>query len=277
MNIPYINQSLLNMAAKCMKQVEFRYGLGIVIPPAAAAHRGTAVHKAAQTDAEMIRGGKDRLTPQELQDAAETAFRESIERGVYFSEEEAPQKNFVLGNALDEATKAATLYGNEVSPRIGRPVIIEQEHTLTVDGLSLPLGGRIDLVHAEGYDNRHEIIDLKTTGKQPDLAVSQYSIQAPLYSMLAENMLGTTPHFTYDYLVIQKTKETHQMIEAEVTAQSRENVIDRARVLERYLQAGVFMAAAPDSWWCSEKWCGYWGVCPHGQRRSTQISISNPD
>jgi len=33
------------------------------------------------------------------------------------------------------------------------------------------------------------------------------------------------------------------------------------------IKTGIFPPTNPDSWWCSEKWCGYWDdVCPFGRK-----------
>lgn len=271
--INYFNQSILGMASKCMKQVEFRYVKGIRIPPSAGAHRGTALHKAAQADAEIIKEKNIHLNSSDLSDLAATAFHESVEKdGVYFSSEEAPNSNAVLSSAKDDAVRAAVLYGEEVSPKIETPIHIEQELTLEIEGLNYQLGGRIDLIHLVNGSNK--ISDLKTTAKKPDTEiVGLHGIQAPMYSMLAENLLGQQPDFDFEYLVLQKTKQENITIPAIVDQQARQNVLDRARVLDRYLQTGVFMPADPTSWVCSEAWCGFWGICPHGQRQQKSISV----
>ncbi len=271
--IPYINQSLLNMAAKCMKMVDYRHLQGIKIPPAAAAHRGTAVHEAAERDAYLIMETQARLSVDELQDIAANAFHESIEKnGVYFSNEEAPNSKQVLSHAKDEAVKAAALYGECVSPRIGKPIEIEKELVVEVDGLSYPLGGTLDLVHMIG--DEAFIGDLKTTGKKPDLNIATHSIQAPLYGLLAEHALGLQNYeFEYDFLVVQKTKRENVRVRAIITPEHQQGVIERAKVFENYLKTGSFMPAAPGSWWCSESWCGYYGLCPYGKRQAKQIVV----
>lgn len=271
--IRYINQSLLAMAAKCMKQVEFRHVKRILIPPAAAAHRGTAVHQAAERDAREILACGQRLSARELQDAASTAFHASVEKhGVYFSNAEAGNAPVVLAAAKEEAIRAAALYGTEVSPRIGKPIEIEKELVVEVEGLTYPLGGTLDLVHLAG--GAHKITDLKTTAKRPDGALRTQSIQAPLYHLLAERALALDAAFEYEFLVVQKSKTENVTLPAMLGAQARQNVLERARILEAYLQTGCFMPAAPGSWWCSESWCGYWGLCPYGARQQLHVSLS---
>ncbi|MBU0691515.1 PD-(D/E)XK nuclease family protein [bacterium] len=270
--IKYINQSLLNLHAKCGIAAEYRVS-GLIIPPAAAAHRGTGVHRAAEADARRIQLSSDRLTIPELQDAAATAFCESVEKhGVYLSAEDAPQARVILGQAKDEAVRAAALYGERVSPRIGQPVHIEEEIVVQMDGLDYPLGGTLDLVHlvTAGY----KITDLKTTGKAPDPSVATHSIQAPMYELLAERALGLKPSFEFEFIKLLKTKSETITIPAVFTPQTRANLLQRASVFEAHLQSGVFTPAAPGSWWCSESWCGYYGICAHGAKQSCQIAMS---
>ena len=271
--IKYINQSMLNMAAKCMKQVEYRYIKGIIVPPSAAAHRGTAVHKAAQKDSEAIRSSQTHLSISDMQDIASSAFQESLEKnGVYFSNEEAPNSNEVLSKSKDEALKAAVVYAEHISPKIVSPVSIEYEAVIDLETLSYQLGGTIDLIHL--VNEKHKISDLKTTAKKPDQGVATSSIQAPFYTLLAEHALGIKTDFDYNYLVIQKTKQEAVNIPAIITLQSHANVLNRAHVLESYLKTGVFMPADPSSWWCSESWCGFWGMCPYGEKQTIQISTN---
>ena len=270
--IKYINQSLLNLHAKCGVAAEFRIN-GIIIAPAAAAHRGTGVHKAGEADARKLMASGERLTISELQDAAATGFRESLEKnGVYMSEEDKPQANAILAQAKDEAVRAAALYGVAVSPRIGQPIHIEEEITIQVDGLDYPLGGTLDLIHLVG--GGHKITDLKTTAKSPDLSVATHSIQAPMYDLLAERALGLTTTFEFEYIKVLKTKSENITIPATITAQARANIIQRAKVFEAHLASGILTPAPPEAWWCSASWCGYYGICPHGQKQAVQIAVT---
>ncbi|NUO19986.1 PD-(D/E)XK nuclease family protein [bacterium] len=271
----YISQSLLNMAGKCGMQVYHRHIKGIIIPPGFAAHRGTAVHKAAQADAEAKREKQSEfgLTVAEMIDVAADAFEKKVsEDGVYLNAEEAQFANTLKADAKDTAIVATKLYGNEVAKRIRTPKLIEETVTMDVDGLSYPLGGTIDLVHVA--DGKHRIQDIKTTEKRMFDGIATHTLQAPLYTMLAESVLdGETPDFDYEYLVIQKTKQDNVTIPAIVNKQSRVNIVERARVLERALQAGIFQPAPRDAWWCSEKSCGYWGICPFGAKQTVQVAL----
>lgn len=270
--IRYINQSLLNQAAKCELQIEHKEKYG-PLPPSAAAHRGTGLHKAAEADARRILESGERLTIPELQDAAVTAFEMKLNsEGIYLSSEDAPRAREIVGQAKDEAVKAAALYGETVSPRIGKPHCIEEELVIDVDGLDYPLGGTVDLIHM--VSGGYKISDLKTTAKAPDATVASHSIQAPLYHLLAEKALGIETSFEYEFLKVLKTKSENITIPAVITMQARENIIRRARILSAHLASGLLSPAFPGAWWCSESWCGYYGLCPYGAKQAKTIPMA---
>lgn len=52
-----------------------------------------------------------------------------------------------------------------------------------------------------------------------------------------------------------------QRVEGKVTNADREWLFDAINQVHKAIQSGVAMPAPEGSWYCSQKWCGYWDQC----------------
>ena len=60
-------------------------------------------------------------------------------------------------------------------------------------------------------------------------------------------------------------RQLGQVVVANLRANQFE-LLQLGQVAYEYVTAGRYLPAAEDSWWCSERWCGYWNICPFGAR-----------
>lgn len=255
-----ISQSMLNMASRCGEQFRRRYLEGEILPPAVAAVRGTAVHRAASQNHIALRDTGERMNRSDIVDAAATAYMEVLADGVSLTREESHDKNATLGKGKDEAVSLAGLYADKVSPLIDKPILVEEMLQADI-GLDLPMSGTIDLLHCE-----KKILDLKTSSMRKPLTYGVNNLQAMNYALLVEKNRDIKPEVEFTFLVANKTP-VEQTI-ASVRCETDELVLkSRGAMLIRMINSGIFPPANPGEWSCSENWCGYWSSCPY---------VSNP-
>lgn len=251
--IKSISQSTVNMALRCGEQFRRRYLEGEVVLPGVTMLRGTSVHKASQVNlTAKIRTGQDEPLSV-LLDAAEDTFRKEAANGIYLSRAEVPEKTNILEKGLTETLGLTNLYRNAVAPEIV-PVHVERKFVIDM-GFEFPLTGYLDIEAGE------KIHDLKTASmKWPEDRIQQ-EIQPVFYSMAFEHEFGRRPGFKYHILIPYKKGPQRQVQEITVTDSACEVLKAKIRLVEDMLRAGIFMPAYPGSWWCAEKWCGFWNTC----------------
>lgn len=260
-----INQTSLNQSSRCPEQHR-RFIVDGPLPPPIAAIGGTAVHKAAQINHHYIKDTGKPLLKEDILDATATAFKEILKEGVSLTKEEALNKDNVLGQMKDQAISLAGLYADKVSPLIDKPIIIEEKIELDV-GFKVPLFGTIDLLHKS-----NQILDLKTSAKRKPESFGVGNLQATQYTMLVRSVIEEQPEFEFRILIANKTP-VEQTIKAVVRDTDEIALLNRARALLRMWETGLFPPANPDSWYCSEAWCGYWSTCPYvGHPISIQVN-----
>lgn len=251
--IKEIHQSTLGMALRCGEQFRRRYIEGEIIPPGVAAIRGTSVHKANEVNLNAkIKTGKDEPLDV-LLDAAEDTFYKTSADGIYLSRAEIPEKKKILEKSLTEALQLTTTYHQTVAPEI-IPKHVERKFVIDA-GFSMPLAGIMDI------EQDGKVDDIKTSGmKWPEGRIKQ-EIQPTFYSFAYEHEFGQRPDFRYHILIPYKSGAQRQV--QDFTATDMDYNVLRARigVLEGILKTGLFVPAHPGSWWCCEKWCGYWSTC----------------
>jgi hypothetical protein len=253
--ITAIHQSSLNTALRCGEQFRRRYIEGHIIPPGIAAGRGTGVHKANEINLKQKVVTKKDLPVSDLQDAARDGFKYAFRNGVYLPKEEEAEKNKLLNEGLNDCLRLTKLYRNEVAPQV-QPIAIEEPFSIDV-GLPLLLDGRID------YQEDKTVHDLKSTGKSWSKDQIQKEIQPVFYSFVHEHERGVRPRFIYHILVALKTQEKLQEQEIIPTDNHYRALFAKLQMFCKMIQTGTFLPANPSSWWCTEKWCGYWHTCPY--------------
>lgn len=253
--IESIHQSSLNMALRCGEQFRRRYIEDEIIPPGIGAGRGTAVHKANEVNlSQKIKSEQD-LPLDDLKDACRDGYVRAFENGVYLPKEEIPRKSNLLNDGLNEALLCTELYHAEVAPEI-QPIEVERKFLIDV-GLPLALAGMIDIEREKKVD------DLKTSKmKWPENRIQQ-EIQPVFYSFVHEKETGIRPEFVYHILRVLKSGPQRQVQKLTPTDNHYNALFAKLHMFIKMLDTGTFLPANPTSWWCTEKWCGYYPTCEY--------------
>ena len=253
--IEEIHQSSLNMAFRCGEQFRRRYINDEIIPPGIAAGRGTGVHKANEVNLKQKVKTKIDLPLSDLTDAARDGYVHAFRNGVYLTKEDQSSKNSLLNDGLNDTIRLTRLYQEEVAPEIV-PIEVEREFKINV-GLPLLLAGRIDM------EEDFKVDDLKTAGMSWPAGRIDKEIQPIFYSYAHEKETGIRPEFVYHILVALKTKAKRQVQKITATDNHYQALFAKLKMFCKMLETGTFLPANPSSWWCSNKWCGYYDTCKY--------------
>ncbi len=140
--------------------------------------------------------------------------------------------------------------------------------------IGIDLAGEIDV--QEGDD---ALRDTKTSKRRPGETAAEESNQLVTYSLAKLVLDKNLPRsVVLDYLVRTDKRHDLSYVQRETTV----DMTDVNTMLFRFARAvhswhtakksGAFLPANPDDWHCSERFCGYWGMCP-AAKRPKQIAI----
>lgn len=260
MMIDSIHQSSLGAALRCGEQFRRRYVMGHIIPPGIAAGRGTGVHAASKANLRQKIQTRVDLSLSDIKDATRDGYVHAFESGVYLAKEDRAAKDRLLNEGLEDALRCATVYRNEVAPKL-QPIAVEEKFKIDV-GLPLLLAGMMD------YQDLPIVGDLKTTSKKWAEGQIKQEIQPIFYSFVHEHEKGIRPKFIYHILIARRGKKgptSEELQEQEIipTDNAYKSLFAKLRLFCEMIKKGVFMPANPSSWWCTPKWCGYYYTCPY--------------
>jgi len=254
---PHVSPSQLDMYFRCGEQYRRRYINREVIPPGIALVKGSAVHKAAEVNfAQKIETRED-LPLEQLQGAAEEHIDVMIAKdGLFLPPEQASigmQK--VLGDAKDRTQGMVRALRMEIAPRI-QPAMTEKFIRIPLPKHTHDLLGRLDLATED-----RRVKDLKTSSKRKYQDEVDRSDQLTFYHMAYEYETGAPPA-GIDLEVIVETKvPSVQSLTSQRTMDDRKVLLHRINAMIAGVQAGTFLPAAPGSWICSPRFCGFYGSC----------------
>ncbi len=249
----HLSASAIEMFLRCPQQWAYRYMEDLKIPPSVSLVQGTSVHAAAEHNYAYKVETHEDLPADEVLDVARDAFKER-EPEVEDWEDEKP------GAALDVTVGLARVYHAELAPQV-QPVSVEREFVLEHDRWLIPLLGYMDV------EDERRVIDIKTAGKRKTQADLDTSLQGGIY-LLAREQEGLPA--AMEWHVAVKTKEPAAQVLTRERVDHEQTIALVERVEESVLVAtktGIFTPALPGSWWCSERFCGYWKRCPFGGGR----------
>lgn len=248
--ISHLSASSIDTFQRCGLQWYHRYVLGERMPPSIALVQGGSVHKSAEYDYAYKMETEEDAPVDEVMDVARDAFQAEAEQ-VEDWEDAKPAA------VLDETVDLARLYRLELAPTV-MPVAVEREILLEDETWPWPLLGYLDVEDAE------RVVDIKTSKAKKSQADIDASVQAGIY-LLERHRSGQPEAFTW-HVVTKAKKPAAQIIER--------GVIDHGRTvryvalvqagIQQALESGIFMPAQPDSWACSERFCGWYTTCPYG-------------
>ena len=286
------NSSLFTLQ-QCGERFRRRYVEKDWRPSGIKAKRGTAVHKVAGESHMRQFRAKEAGKPleeylvavpsvEEAKDIAAESFNRAVMEGVaYTDDEKAEGEDKVRGAEKDVAVAMAEQYVGAVAPRID-PIGVERRVVIKPEGTDIEIVGVVDLISEErelgtwdpengpvivadrAMRRRVEVVnDLKTADRQPQEGAVERSQQLALYALIRTAETGKPPDkLRLRTMVRTRTGKVSTVEQTGERSQSDlEAVAQRLNAAIETVRRGVFVPANPDSWWCSEKYCEYWGDC----------------
>ncbi len=242
----HLSASQLNMT--CAEAYRRRYVLGEKTPPGAALIWGRSDHEAHETNfVQKITSGED-LPVSDVQYAFVEAFDHASDQDVDWGDDKP-------GDLKDAGVALVSLYHRQVSPTL-QPLAVEQEFSLDVPGVPVPVVGRVDLRLADHVRER------KTAKSKPS-NIARHRLQGMIY----EAALGLP--IEWDYSV--KTKTPTVYTSAEIPALRIEGTgglaaryvaslsAQLAALAETFGPDEVWPGALTHDWACS--YCGFQPTC----------------
>lgn len=254
---PYFSPSSIDMYTRCGEAFRRRYIEGEIIPPVIAALKGTGVHRAAEMNMRQKIDSHEDLPAADIVEAAVAAFDDQTHGDYMLTPEERSRgERLVLGEAKDELVEMATVHATLQAPDY-QPVATEKLVRIELPDSPRDLLGIIDLI-----DDQDRVTDFKTSGKAKSQAEADSSVQLSVYAVAFRALTGREPAELRLDTIVRSASATKRAV---VTTQRDEN--DYAALAARFnavlagVQAGVFLPAAPGSWHCSARWCGFFNSC----------------
>lgn len=262
------------MTTRCGYQTYLRYVKGIVIPPGVAARKGSSVHAGIEHNYRHRIEAEEQAPLDEVLDVTNETFKRLIkEEGVWFSDDDLPEKNNILTEKLNESISMAHFYHEDIAPNDQEIALVEERLYADIDA-GMPICGKPDVV-ADG-----KLRDVKTSGKRWPKGREEEEIQPVMYGiLLRENGFGNVPAEYYIMTNMKNGPKDDNCIwngelkvccdirEADTSKSSEEALIARIRTVADMIHKGAFPPAYPGAWWCSPQWCGYFGMCKYVKGR----------
>lgn len=259
MSAPGFSNTQMSTYTMCGERFRRRYIEKDHEPANSGLIRGSAVARAAHHDL------KWKCDTGQLADRAEVIAmaRDHVADRFQNQEVELDETEALLGKAkvrdetVDDAVTAIGLYHDEVAVKID-PWMVEPRIVV-----HLPNVGRNLVMYPDVVEKDYTIRDLKTSKKTPGDDAAEQSEQLPMYAMGLRFSSGhVSPRQVLDYVVlIKKPKTIHR--EAHHDRNDHARTLLRVEQAVRGIDAGIFLPAQAGSWWCSRKWCSYYGTCPY--------------
>jgi RecB family exonuclease len=267
------HQSMLTSVLKCGEAFRRRYIEREILAATTPQIRGSAVHRAVATGLGQQMRAQMSAPIDLYQDVAATEIERARHGGATFTAEEASQgPALTWGRLKDHAVRYAGTYGQHVAPTV-QPVAIEQQITLAGVIPGVLLRGTIDLVDAPAPTLRR-VIDTKTTERRPHADTADRSQQLSMYDLLDAGAHGASEaprQVALDYLVLKPSTGDVEPVRLYSwrSPATRRMIVRRLETAIHAVNAGTFLPANPDDWWCAPKWCAYFHTCPYVEGQAT--------
>lgn len=256
---PTISPSKLDMYFRCGEQYRRRYIEREIIPPGVALVKGRAVHKASEVNFTQKISSREDLPVDVLTDAAAQEVDVVVAgEGIALTPEETGRGVARVKDEIrDRAVALARLLHKRIAPTI-QPVLVERFVKLELPRHSHDLTGRLDLADEAGF-----IRDLKTASRSKNADEVAQSAQLTYYAAAYKRLMQKEPAGVTLEVLVDKARPAVQRLEATRTVADKRVFLNKINAMLAGLKAGVFLPAAPGSWACSPRYCGYWSTCPY--------------
>lgn len=271
MKLEHLSNSQIQMALKCGQQYAYRYGEGMKLPPGFAMVRGKAVDAGVTFNLRQKIETSEDLPVEVVQEIAREKLAEEFQGEVELDPDYESTDFEKAKDALtDEVVGLAKLHTERVSPTFQPRAVQLRVELSPSHSLPIKLVGILDLI-----DTKERIRDTKTSKKSPDADAAQESDQLTAYDLLYRAHHRRQPGgLGLDTLV----RTPSGKLSAQETSAPPRDMSDlrayvaRARSVVRMVETETFTPAPDSAWWCSQKWCGYWGICKYARGRKRPAS-----
>jgi len=237
-----------------------RYVEGLKIPPGIALVLGKSFH-----EAKAFNGGQKVSSCEDLPfnvvvDYFSSQFDKNIAMGIMWNPEEIERgREKVQGENKDSGCSVTKLYMTELSPQT-QPITVETELSIKFEGDFPEIKCILDEISYERTDTEKTkcIRETKTTGKTPNQDTADTSLQLTTYNIAYQQENKHEPRLFYDALVKTKTPKVVTLPTTRGEQQTRQ-FLERVMACLKLIKHDVYMPTPPESWWCSARFCGYFG------------------
>lgn len=244
--------SAVDTYLRCGKQFEFRYIDNIKSIPGIALLEGSSHHKAMELNNLSKRDKGEDLPHSQLTDIFMDDFRtrvKSEENGVDWGDEKE--------DGIFTRAKALHIrYASDVAPGI-HPEEVEKRFELLLDLMDErgknPV--KVLLVGVADLKVPKIIFDYKTAAKSKGQSEVDQSLQLSLYAMAEKVQHVGIIEF------LKKANPEVGVLTSTRSAQQKLWAMHVVRSVALSIKAGAFPLAAPNTWGCSKRFCGYWDRC----------------
>lgn len=229
---------------------------------------GRAVHAAeAQSYSNKVETGEAHKLEQVLDDFSTSLDLEFEEDEVELDEDETP------GLLKDRGARLLGDYHSKIVPLV-KPQAVEQRFEIRLHpDYSWKITGSIDIV-AELDDGFQKLPvaphDIKTVGKSKGQGGVDSSVQATLYTLAQMKPGEEQKDFHIHELRELKNGPVSTVLTTNRTKETQLLYLERiamiAREIDWRIQTGNWQGATPGSWWCTNRWCGFFQSCPLATR-----------
>ena len=253
----HFSASQLDLYCRCPESYRRRYICGDVILPTVYQVRGTSMHDGAAVNLRQKIDTHRDLPRKQIIEAGIATYEAETRNGVSLTVEEASRGvGVVLAEVKDDLAAILDCHAREQAP-VYQPVMVEQAVRV-----SLPDAPR-DLLAVIDCATETEVVDFKTAKRKKSRADIESSIQLTIYAAAYHAVQGEPPQtVALDTVVQSKTKTERQKLVDVRTPRDLEALAARINAVQHAITVGSFPPAMPGSWYCSDKYCGYYRTCP---------------
>lgn len=255
----HLSATSLGMLFRCPYQFYLRYVHvpPIKKPPGISAYIGRSVDESVNQNMINKKDNNILLPQEQIIDIARDALNKEWETEKPFlnDKEKKEGEKKLRGQSVDTSIGLAKLHYNKLAPII-KPKLIQREWRIEISGFPYDLMGYIDVMEEES------IRDTKTT-KIKKTGAADKSLQLTMYALAGKILDKKDYNLFYDFLIANKTPIT-DVQPTKRTQKDFEVLFKRLEIAAKFIEKGVFPPANRDvSWWCDERYCGYYKECPY--------------
>jgi hypothetical protein len=257
-NKKHLSYTQISMYLKCPRQYELRYLQGLRLPASGPMVQSRAWHETVEHNyLQKITSNVD-LPLSEMEDF----FVYRLE-GALSGEEIALRDRETPESLREQGLSIVVAHHKSIAPKV-RPYLVEEKFTISLgDEFPYVLTGVWDVVEEDGT-----IADNKAYGKCPTQAEVDENLQFTAYSLgYRVTKQKIEPKLRMDAVIKDSPPRAMQF----TTRRTNTDCHRLLKLIEKMAQAikSGNLPSNPRGWWCSPRFCGYWGSrCMEGYCRT---------